>query len=107
MLFSENSRDARCYSDEATKEMITRYAVVVWDGISIISFLQARVRDPWKTYDRAHETCQASINARHAGCLPISESARAVSDFPGSARGQVDAPDGCGSGMTSTLSLPR
>jgi hypothetical protein len=38
MLF-DDSRDARCYSDEATKEMITRYAVVVRDCISIISFL--------------------------------------------------------------------
>jgi len=38
-LAENDSRDARCYSDEATKEMITRYAVVVWDCISIISFL--------------------------------------------------------------------
>ena len=30
----------RCYSGEATKEMITRYAVFVGDSISIISFLR-------------------------------------------------------------------
>ena len=37
----------------------------------------------------------------------MSPSARAVSDLPGSARGQVEAPDGCGKGMTSRVILPR
>ncbi len=34
------------------------------------------------------------ISARHAGCAPISSRACSVSVLPGSARGQVDAPDG-------------
>jgi hypothetical protein len=60
---------------------------------------------------RAHprrRSCQSSAptTPRNAGCPPINLNASAVSDFPGSIRGHVDAPEGCGNAMRSIVLRP-
>lgn len=49
----------------------------------------------------------ARNNERQAACSAIKRSAARVRSLPGCVRGQVDAPDGCGSGMTSKLCPAR